>query len=658
MAGNPQDSAPKPRPRPLCFTPAAPPISWCVAPPHAGRGTFALVNEPGALSTAIVGAGPAGLAFAAIGKLLHDRAGDAAGPWELRLYDKRQSYVRTHRLRIGREPYEAIAADLRDPRFDALLSFLRDEDFRPEVNRLEERLSALVDELGIAKETLEIEGLSSIRDLVERHRPRGRVTIVGADSVHSAVREATAASASGHRHVHQHVHQHVARLRVLGPGLPVALGPVAQVRLSKIIGSVVDYRLNTHGFAEVDLFLDATDHAALRALGAAPKEPVRIVGRTLAAPLLRRIVERLEQGFGAGPCEVLLASSFVLEHRITRDAMRTPDGLDATVFLVGDAALSLPYFRGMAALGSAAHALAHAHVDLSIADKRRASPALRAEDEAEIARSFRAEDRPRRFGAWLLPGTIADVRPTVWHGAPAFAVLHRFGGRWGAHVFEKRRAGPETQADEWIAHEHLAPVQRAVAEHAFEAWSDPARRYGREVEEIASREVAIVRARGRLIRLLREVARTSAILPFPIQTWLLSAPDDRPTTRPSSRAVALNAALATTAAALALVPPALGAHAWLALLSLPVQALGGIAYHAVVTLDRGPARAIRHVWRTQTLVLVGTGLPLAIHAAVAGTVGLALVLAFTWLVLAAMFVVGLYAWERVVSRWMRTASVD
>jgi hypothetical protein len=331
--------------------------------------------------------------------------------------------------------------------------------------------------------------------------------------------------------------------------------------------------------------------------------------------------------------------------------VRSPAGLDATVFLVGDAALSLPYFRGMAALGAAAHALGRAHVDLSIADKRRASPALHADDDAEIARSFRAADRPRRFGTWLLPGTIADVRATVWRGAPAFAVLHRFGGRWGAHVFEKR-------GDDWVAHEHLAPVRRAVAERAFEAWSDPARRYGREVEEIATREVAIVRARGRLIRLLREVARTSAILPFPIQTWLLSAPDDRPATRPSSRAVALNALLATSAAALALVPPALGMHAWLSLLSLPIQALGGIAYHAFVTLDRGPAYALRNVWRAQTLLLVGLGLPLAIHAATAGTAGLALVLAFTWLVLAAMFVVGLYAWERVVSRWMRTASVD
>jgi hypothetical protein len=605
------------------------------------------MSTPGALSTAIVGAGPAGLLFAAVGKLLHARAGDAAGPWALRLYDKRQSYVRTHRLRIAREPYEAIAADLRDPRFDALLSFLRDEDFRPEVNRLEERLSALVEALGVPRETVEIDGRSSLEQLVERHRPEGRVTIVGADSVHSAVREATAQGPSEHRHVHQYV----ARLRVVGPGLPAALDPVAQVRLSKIIGSLVDYRRNANGFAEVDLFLDATDHAPLRTLGAAPREPVRIVGRTLHAPLLRRIVERLEQGFGAGPCEVSLASSVVLEHRLTRDVVRTPRGLDATIFLVGDAALSLPYFRGMAALGGATHALAHTHVDLSIADKRRAIPSLHAADEAEIARSFRGAERPVRFGAWLLPGTIADVRPTIWRGAPAFAVLHQLGGRWGAHVFEK-------QADDWVAHEHLAPVQRDVAARAFEAWSDPARRYGREVDQLAAREVAIVRARGRLIRLLREVARTSAILPFPIQTWLLSAPEDRPATRASPRALVLNAVLAAAAAALALAPPALGAHAWLALLSLPLQALGGVAYHAVVTLDRGPARAIRDVWRVQTLVLVGVGLPLAVHAAITGTAGLALVLAFTWLVLAAMFVVGLYAWERVVSRWMRTASVD
>ena len=217
------------------------------------------VTEPGATSMAVVGAGPAGLLFAAVGKILHARAGDAAGPWELRLYDKRESYVRTHRLRIAPAPYEAIAADLSDPRIDALLSFLRDEQFRPEVNRLEERLGALVKDLGVDKETYEVDGVPSLEALVERHRPHGRVTIVGADSVHSAVRSATASGATGSRHVHQYV----ARLRIVGPGLPAALDPVAQVRLSKVIGSLIDYRLNANGFAEVDLFLEPTDHAPL-----------------------------------------------------------------------------------------------------------------------------------------------------------------------------------------------------------------------------------------------------------------------------------------------------------------------------------------------------------------------------------------------------------
>ncbi len=601
----------------------------------------------GALSTVVVGAGPAGQLFAAVAKILHERAADRAGAFHVRLYDKRESYVRTHRLRIDPAPYEAIAAALRDPRMDELLAFLRDESFRPEVNRLEERLGALVRGLGIEKEVFEVRGMPSLRELVGRHRTDGRVTLVGADSVHSAVREATAPGVSGNTHVHQHV----ARLRVVGPGLPAALDPVAQVRLSKVIGSLVDYRLNTNGFAEVDLFLDASDHAPLRALGAAPKEPVRITSRALAAPLLGRIVERLERGFGRGACEVFLASSFVLEHRITRDVVRVPPLLEATVFLVGDAAVSLPYFRGMAALGRSVLALAHAHVDLSITLARRENAALAAFDENEIARSFRAADRPTRMGAWLLPGTIESVRPTVWNGAPSFAVLHRFAGHSGAHVFERR-------GDDWVAHAHLAPVTHAVAERAFEAWSDPAQRYAREVEEIVADEVAIVRARGRLIRLLREVARTSAILPFPMQTWLLSVPDERPSVDTSWPALATNAFLATLAAVLALVPPALDASPWIALLAVPVQALGGVAYHAVVTLDRGPARRVRDVWRVQTLVLMAAGIPLAARAAMHGAGVSALLSATAWLVLAAMFVVGLYAWERVVSRWVEKAALE
>lgn len=54
------------------------------------------------LATAVIGAGPAGLLFSLIGKLSMGEA------WELQLFDKRESYVRTHRLRMDPELYLAI----------------------------------------------------------------------------------------------------------------------------------------------------------------------------------------------------------------------------------------------------------------------------------------------------------------------------------------------------------------------------------------------------------------------------------------------------------------------------------------------------------------------------------------------------------------------
>ena len=90
------------------------------------------------LTTAVVGAGPAGLLFTLIGKILMGER------WDVRLYDKRESYVRTHRLRMAKEPYLAIGQDLQDSRFDALLSFLGEHHFTPEVNLLEAKLTELL----------------------------------------------------------------------------------------------------------------------------------------------------------------------------------------------------------------------------------------------------------------------------------------------------------------------------------------------------------------------------------------------------------------------------------------------------------------------------------------------------------------------------------
>lgn len=246
------------------------------------------------LRTAVVGAGPAGLVFTLVAKIL---MGDEL---VVTLYDKRASYVRTHRLRMDAAAYRSIQDDLNDPRFDALMVFLEDAHFAPEVNLLEAKLSALLADVGVEKVVREIASLDDVPSDVD--------TVVGADSVHSTIRELV----RGDVRPTQRMHERVVRLRVSGAELPPRLGVVDQFRLSKVLGSLVDYRLNANGFAEVDLFVTGREHEALRALGASPKEPVGVTSRSLskvAAPFMRAVVAQLE---GEGR-SVVVQSTFVLE---------------------------------------------------------------------------------------------------------------------------------------------------------------------------------------------------------------------------------------------------------------------------------------------------------------------------------------------------------
>lgn len=322
---------------------------------------------PPLLTTAVIGAGPAGLLFCLVGRLLHARSGVDPETWALRLYDKREAYARTHRLRMDPEPYLAMQRDVDDRRFDALVDFLREDHFTPEVNALESRLSELLAELGVVKSRLEIgdgpgeTSLSALRSKLEAESlldARTTFTIVAADSVHSVIREQVRGQAKQVRHTHERV----ARVRVLGDGLLARLGVIDQYRLSKVLGSVVDYRLNRNGFAEVDLFLTTREHDAVKQLGATPAEPVPISASMLAklqAPLFRAIVANLERGGR----KVLLQSTFQLEHTIMPKLAFEIAEPKAHVFLVGDAGVSLPFFRGMACLAACAHSLARAHCD-------------------------------------------------------------------------------------------------------------------------------------------------------------------------------------------------------------------------------------------------------------------------------------------------------
>lgn len=617
------------------------------------------------VATAVIGAGPAGLLFSLIGRLLFARRGGDPEAWALRLYDKRDAYARTHRLRMDPSPYLDIQRELDDPRFDSLIDFLHERGFTPEVNLLEERLTALLAEVGVRKSRLTVGKdpgevtLSGLRGVLARDAqigPETKVTVVAADSVHSVIREWIRGDTSAVRHTHERV----ARVRVLGPALPRRLGALDQYRLAKVLGSVLDYRLNSNGFAEVDLFLTEREHAMVRSLGATPKDPVPISAsmlRKLAAPLFRAVIEHLEHGPAGAPREVLLQSTFQLEHALMPRAAFDAPELGGTVFLVGDAAISLPFFRGMAALARCAHSLARAHCDLVAVAERAAESGADAAIQAEIDRYFRSSHRPRHFGARILPGRIEQVRPTVHHGKEAFVVLHRFLGLHGVHVLCRDDAGGLRPAHS------LAPVLRDAALSELEAQASPALRYELEVEGIRRREVAIVRMRGRLIRGLREAIRVSSMLPFPVQSWLLSAEDlDRRGDRPSFW-LWLNIAAALGAAGVALGGSALAVRgypmgAWMALGALPLEAAGGVVYHAALAFDPGPHRHVRRVWQAQIAgVFVGGVALTGLASFAAGRLDQPLG-ALWWLLLAGAFVGGLYVFERIVDGWFARAGLD
>jgi hypothetical protein len=247
-----------------------------------------------------------------------------------------------------------------------------------------------------------------------------------------------------------------------------------------------------------------------------------------------------------------------------RLTFRVPS-IGATVFLVGDAGISLPFQRGMSALAGCARSLAKVHVE--------------------------------------------------WLGA----------------------ANDDARA------------------HAFE-------RYDGEAHAIVEQEIAVVRSRAQIVGTLREIVRVSSLLPFPIQSWWLRAPDhDRRSDRwsiwlSSNVAVALLALGATSAGFLLWLG---GDSRGLAAAggALGVEAIGGVVYHAALAFEGGPHRFVRRVWEIQIALSLAFGIGIAIASGPATTGWAWLALSTWWLLLGFSFVAGLYAFERIVSRWFSRAGL-
>lgn len=362
--------------------------------------------DVGRLATVVVGAGPAGLLFAALARLLAEQRGIGVDAWPVWVVDKRATYVRTHRLRMDPGPYRDIAASVADPRFDAVIAWLAEERFRPAINDLEDRLSALVAELGVQRAQLEFGGsvipdFSALKDWFRDAADLAdgtQITIVGADSVHSDVRRQLLGGAGSPQ---TQTHAEVARLKIEGADLPKVLGWLDQYRLSKLLGSVLDYRLNQNGHAEVDLFLEPSEHRAVAALGARPAAPVVLDAARLkrvSAPLFRKVVRQFSTGLAPQRAQVSLTSTFRLDVQHSPRVARLDPASGAWVFLVGDAAVSLPFFRGMACLGACAMRLASLHVYMGVGSP--VDPGARYTEEVDHIRA--REDRVVASRSWLI----------------------------------------------------------------------------------------------------------------------------------------------------------------------------------------------------------------------------------------------------------------
>ncbi|MFN8672255.1 MAG: hypothetical protein U0457_09290 [Candidatus Sericytochromatia bacterium] len=324
------------------------------------------------ISTLVIGAGPAGLLFCVISKILYEKQEfKNKKNWSIFLFDKRDSYIRNHRLRIAKENYINIQKKLNDPNFDNFINFLEKHHFKPEVNILEDFLLDLANKLGIKKEIFYIETKQNLIDLVKKIELENNVkviSIIGSDSVHSTIRELI----QGELKPITYTHQTVVRLKIFAQDLPEKLSLVKQYKLSKVLTSLIDYRLNSNGFAEIDLFLDASEHEELQKIEASPKNPVKITNdiiKKLKTPIFSRFIYQFNKNISHENSEILLYSTFKLEHQYIKKVSFNLQDIDIKAFLVGDAAVSLPFFRGMACLGISAFELANNHIDFIFNNK-------------------------------------------------------------------------------------------------------------------------------------------------------------------------------------------------------------------------------------------------------------------------------------------------
>ncbi len=534
--------------------------------------------SPETFATVVIGAGPAGLLFSLINRICLDKRNISSSKWPLFLLEKRTKYVRNHRLQLDKSEFERIQKKIDSLHFDKFIEFLKDTNYKPVINQLETFLTQALNEFGISQTICDVGnslGQSSLQaikaNLPHSFSQENQLwTIVGADSVRSTV----SGMFGNDKGRITGIHEYLIRLKLLGEHLPKSINIAENFRLSKVLSSVISYRFNKNGFAEMDLFLNPSEYDAISRLNPSPKDPINLTKKLLNqlnAPFFQQVILAfIESNSEASLQQIQLQSSFKLEHSINRSQVRYLKELNAYGFLIGDAAISLPFQRGMTAMIKCAYQL------------------------SEVLFS----------------------------------------------MFDQLAFNTST--------------------HSLQQFESIANRYQVQSKLIAKKEIKIVSYRASLVHGLRQFIRISAMLPFPIQSWLLGYETNSSGKSLNIAHFFLNLVFACSASL------CLGAaffvilhdnEFWSSFIFILIgsllQFMGGFIYRANFTFPNQIHIFIKRIWQIQIVswMLFGIGIILFKSIKISSLIGILFTTA--WWIGGILFVIGLVLFDQLGKYWIQ-----
>ncbi len=534
--------------------------------------------SPETFATVVIGAGPAGLIFSLINRICLDHRNISSSKWPLFLLEKRTRYVRNHRLQLDKSEFVRVQKRLNSLHFDKFVQFLENTNYRPVINELETFLTQALNKFGVSQTICDVGNSfrqSSLHDVraklphsfSQENKPW---VIVGADSVKSTVSKML----GNDKGRITGTHEYLIRLKLIGNHLPKSINIIENFKLSKVLSSVLSYRFNKNGFAEMDLFLDPSEYYAVSWLNANPKNPINLTKEVLDqlnAPFFKQvIISFIESHSKVSLQQIQLQSSFKLEHSINRSRVRHLNEFNAYAFLVGDAAISLPFQRGMTAMIKCTYEL------------------------SEVLFS----------------------------------------------IFDQLTLNESTYQLEQC---------KSIANH-----------YQVQSELIAKEEIKIVSSRASLVRGLRQFIRINAMLPFPIQSWLLGYESNFSAKSINITHFLLNllfACCASLSMGAALLLMLNNKEFWSPLtfiiIGFVLQFIGGFIYRANFTFTNQVHIFIKRIWQIQIVswMLLGIGIILFKIIEISSLIGA--LLATAWWTGGVFFGIGLVLFDQLGRYWLQ-----